>query len=188
MPRVRLLLLSWILVSPLVASASAEEPGADFNKIKRDVLDRIARKDLSPEEVNEWIDFSENVKESVKDKLTVPQRIERALKNPWVFFGFAAQATFMMRFVLQIIASERRGRSYVPVAFWYFSLIGGLMLFAYALKLRDPVFVFGQGLGCFIYLRNLILIHKRRQDVNGRVAERRQRSAATPSTPNDDTI
>jgi len=90
--------------------------------------------------------------------------------------------------VEQIIASERRGRSYVPVAFWYFSLIGGLMLFAYALKLRDPVFVFGQGLGCFIYLRNLILIHKLRQDVSGRVAERRQRGAIPTPTPDDEKI
>lgn len=185
MPRVRLLILTWYLLSPFAAAASAEDPDANFSQIKRDVLNRIARDDLSPEEVNEWIDFSEDLKEAVKDKLSTVKRIERALKNPWVFFGFAAQATFMMRFVLQIIASERRGRSYVPVAFWYFSLIGGLMLFAYALKLRDPVFVFGQGLGCFIYLRNLILIHKRRQDVNGRAADRRQRTATPTPTPDD---
>ena len=33
-------------------------------------------------------------------------------------------------------------------------LAGGLMLFAYALYRKDPVFVLGQGLGVFIYIRN----------------------------------
>jgi lipid-A-disaccharide synthase-like uncharacterized protein len=91
------------------------------------------------------------------------------LLNPWVIFGFAAQFAFFMRFVVQWIASERRGRSYVPVVFWYFSLAGGVMLFIYACKRRDPVFIAGQGLGCFIYIRNLVLIHRR----SARVRDRR---------------
>lgn len=78
-------------------------------------------------------------------------------------FGLAAQATFMARFVVQWLASERRGRSYVPIAFWYLSLLGGLMLFTYALIRRDPVFMLGQALGIAIYARNLVLIHGRRR-------------------------
>ncbi len=77
-------------------------------------------------------------------------------------FGLAGQATFMMRFVVQWIASERRGRSYVPLAFWYLSLAGGLMLFTYALLRHDPVIMLGQALGVLIYVRNLVLIHRRR--------------------------
>ncbi len=84
------------------------------------------------------------------------------LLDPWVLFGFAAQFMFMMRFVIQWIASERAQRSHVPVAFWYFSLAGGIMLLSYAIKRADPVFMLGQGLGCFIYIRNLILIYRRR--------------------------
>lgn len=40
----------------------------------------------------------------------------------WVGVGFFAQALFMMRFVVQWIASERARRSIVPDLFWYFSI------------------------------------------------------------------
>ncbi|WP_134725004.1 lipid-A-disaccharide synthase N-terminal domain-containing protein [Paracoccus luteus] len=80
----------------------------------------------------------------------------------WVLFGFMAQGLFMMRFLVQWIASERAKRSVVPVAFWYFSLAGGLTLLAYAIHRRDPVFMVGQALGTVIYLRNLWLIHAER--------------------------
>lgn len=78
----------------------------------------------------------------------------------WLILGFVAQAMFTMRFVVQWIASERAGRSIVPVAFWFFSIGGGALLFIYALKRGDPVFIVGQGAGLFIYLRNVWLIFK----------------------------
>ena len=77
----------------------------------------------------------------------------------WVISGFFAQGMFMMRFLVQWIASERARRSVVPVAFWYFSMLGGVTLLAYAIHRRDPVFIFGQALGTVIYARNLWLIH-----------------------------
>jgi lipid-A-disaccharide synthase-like uncharacterized protein len=77
----------------------------------------------------------------------------------WVIFGFCAQLMFTARFLLQWIASERAKTSVMPVAFWYFSLVGGVMLLAYALYRKDPVFVLGQALGVVIYSRNLWLIH-----------------------------
>ena len=80
----------------------------------------------------------------------------------WVGIGFLAQSLFMMRFVVQWIASEKAKASVMPVAFWYFSLGGGAMLLAYAIHRRDPVFIFGQALGLFVYARNLMLIHKNR--------------------------
>ena len=76
----------------------------------------------------------------------------------WIVLGFAAQALFTMRFLVQWIASERAGRSVVPMAFWVFSIGGGVLLFVYALYRRDPVFILGQGLGVFIYLRNLYFV------------------------------
>ncbi len=82
--------------------------------------------------------------------------------TPLALFGFAGQFAFMLRFVVQWLASERRGRSYVPVVFWYFSLAGGVMLFTYALLKEDVVFMFGQALGLLIYVRNLVLIYRRR--------------------------
>jgi lipid-A-disaccharide synthase-like uncharacterized protein len=76
----------------------------------------------------------------------------------WIGLGFLAQAMFTMRFVVQWIASERAGRSVIPMAFWIFSIGGGLLLFIYALYRRDPVFIAGQGFGVFVYLRNLYFV------------------------------
>ncbi len=81
----------------------------------------------------------------------------------WVVFGVFGQLMFMGRFLVQWIASERARRSHVPVAFWYFSIAGGLILFAYAVYRGDPVFILGQTLGIFIYSRNLWLIHVERR-------------------------
>jgi lipid-A-disaccharide synthase-like uncharacterized protein len=76
----------------------------------------------------------------------------------WVLVGFVAQIFFTARFVVQWIASERAGRSVIPVAFWILSLIGGAMLLVYALYRKDPVFIAGQSFGVFVYLRNLYFV------------------------------
>lgn len=81
----------------------------------------------------------------------------------WVAIGFAAQAMFSARFLLQWIASERAGRSVVPVSFWFFSIFGGAILFVYALSRQDPVFIAGQGAGLIVYARNLWLIFRERR-------------------------
>ena len=81
----------------------------------------------------------------------------------WILLGFVAQACFTMRFVVQWIASERAKRSVVPVAFWFFSLFGGGLLFVYAIQREDPVFIAGQGMGLIIYIRNLWLIANERR-------------------------
>jgi lipid-A-disaccharide synthase-like uncharacterized protein len=77
--------------------------------------------------------------------------------------GFLGQAVFTARFLTQWVASERRRQSIVPVAFWWLSLAGGLLLLAYAIQREDPVIVVGQGLGVGIYLRNLALVSKARR-------------------------
>lgn len=81
----------------------------------------------------------------------------------WLTIGFAAQAIFAARFLVQWIASERRGRSVIPLAFWILSLAGGLMLLTYAVWRRDPVFILGQTTGVFIYSRNLVLIRREKR-------------------------
>jgi lipid-A-disaccharide synthase-like uncharacterized protein len=80
----------------------------------------------------------------------------------WLVLGFTAQALFTGRFLVQWIASERLQRSYIPSAFWYLSLGGGVLLLAYALHRRDPVFIAGQAAGVFVYLRNIYFLHARR--------------------------
>jgi lipid-A-disaccharide synthase-like uncharacterized protein len=82
----------------------------------------------------------------------------------WLLVGFGGQALFMGRFVVQWFVSERQRKSVIPVSFWYFSIVGALVLLAYALHRRDPVFSAGQALGVAIYLRNLHLIRMERAD------------------------
>lgn len=78
--------------------------------------------------------------------------------NFWLVVGFVGQALFASRFLVQIIASERKGRSLIPESFWYLSLGGAALLLSYAIAIRDPVFIVGQSAGFLIYLRNLWLI------------------------------
>jgi lipid-A-disaccharide synthase-like uncharacterized protein len=85
------------------------------------------------------------------------------LEVVWIAIGFVGQFLFMMRFLWQWIQSERHKRSIIPLAFWYFSLAGGITLFAYALHRLDPVFITGQMLGIVVYTRNLLLIRRERR-------------------------
>jgi len=79
----------------------------------------------------------------------------------WMIIGFVGQGFFSARFIVQWIMSEIKKQSIIPLGFWYFSLLGGVTLFAYALYKEDPVFIVGQGTGLLIYSRNLYLIRKR---------------------------
>jgi lipid-A-disaccharide synthase-like uncharacterized protein len=73
----------------------------------------------------------------------------------WIALGFVAQLLFTARFAVQWIASERQNRMVIPLAFWFFSIGGGLLLLVYAIHRRDPVFIAGQAFGLFVYTRNL---------------------------------
>jgi lipid-A-disaccharide synthase-like uncharacterized protein len=80
-----------------------------------------------------------------------------ATATVWIGVGFLAQGLFFSRFLVQWLASEKAGRSVFPMAFWYLSLSGGVLLLAYAIWRQDPVFIIGQTTGAFIYLRNIRL-------------------------------
>jgi len=80
-----------------------------------------------------------------------------------VLVGYVGQILFGMRFIVQWVASERVGRSVIPIAFWFFSIGGGVLLLGYALYKRDPVFIIGQGLGLYVYLRNLYFVFRERK-------------------------
>jgi len=80
----------------------------------------------------------------------------------WLAFGLAAQLLFTARFVIQWFASEKAGKSVVPMAFWFLSMGGGIMLLVYGIVRREPIIILGQALAVFIYLRNIMLIIKNR--------------------------
>lgn len=80
----------------------------------------------------------------------------------WLLIGLAGQALFASRFIIQWFKSELEGRSVIPVAFWYCSVGGGIVLLAYAIYKKDPVFIIGQASGLVVYGRNLYLIFRER--------------------------
>ena len=81
----------------------------------------------------------------------------------WLIIGFIGQVAFGARFVIQWIVSEKKGESTIPLVFWYCSIIGSIVLLSYAIYREDPVFILGQSLGSIIYIRNLILIDRKRK-------------------------
>ena len=93
----------------------------------------------------------------------------------WMIIGFAGQALFTARFLVQWIASERKRDSVVPVAFWWLSLLGGLTLLSYASYRQDPVIIVGQGMGLVVYARNLMLVGKAKR----RAARRHRRGESS---------
>ena len=80
----------------------------------------------------------------------------------WLIVGFGGQALFASRFFVQLFKSEMAGRSVVPVAFWYFSLGGGLITLIYSIHLGKVglPFMMGQLGGMVVYARNLMLIYR----------------------------
>ena len=88
----------------------------------------------------------------------------RFLADPWNILGIAGQALFASRFLIQWAKSEIEGRSIIPLAFWYCSLGGGVVLLCYAVYREEPVFIAGQGLGLLVYIRNLRLIFRERRE------------------------
>ena len=81
----------------------------------------------------------------------------------WRGIGLLGQGLFFSRFLVQWIASERRKESVLPLYFWYLSLSGGIILFLYAMHIRDPIFILGQSCGVFVYTRNLVLIFRKKK-------------------------
>lgn len=82
----------------------------------------------------------------------------------WIGIGFLGQLFFTSRFLIQWIVSERRRESVIPLAFWWFSLLGGVTLLSYAIWRQDPVFIMGQATGLIVYTRNLALIGRKNRE------------------------
>jgi lipid-A-disaccharide synthase-like uncharacterized protein len=81
----------------------------------------------------------------------------------WAILGFLGQGIFASRFIVQWLHAERVRRSEIPIAFWYLSLLGGIVTFIYAVHIANLVFMLGQGSGLFVYARNLHLIYVERR-------------------------
>lgn len=87
--------------------------------------------------------------------------MEQIIKDPiWATTALVGQVIFGGRFILQWIVSEYKKKSHVPVAFWFMSLAGSLLLLTYSIHIKNPIFMLGFSLNTLIYVRNLHLIYK----------------------------
>jgi len=102
--------------------------------------------------------LAQSIVSDLLEKVSVP-----GMHPIWWVIGFAGQAVFGCRFLVQWIASERAGRSYIPVVFWYISILGSIFLCSYAIRRGDPVFILGFSLNTIVYTRNLMLIGKEKR-------------------------
>ena len=94
----------------------------------------------------------------------LPESLPDHPESIMIVVGFGGQFLFAMRFIIQWITSEGAKKSVIPVVFWYFSIGGGPVLLLYAIWRQDPVIIAGQGLGLFIYARNLFFINREKKD------------------------
>jgi lipid-A-disaccharide synthase-like uncharacterized protein len=85
----------------------------------------------------------------------------------WFGLGILGQAVFASRFLLQWLVSEHAHRSIIPKQFWMLSMSGSVLLLAYSIHRRDPVFILGQAAGSFIYIRNLMLLDREKRLAEG---------------------
>ena len=84
----------------------------------------------------------------------------------WVSFGTIGQLVFFSRWIIQWMSSEKLKSSVIPVAFWWCSLIGGVITLVYAHHINSFPFMLAQAIGIIVYTRNLILIYRRKNEEN----------------------
>jgi len=109
-----------------------------------------------------WAAADAGAADSLLDAALRWAKIDTGWELGLVVFGLVAQALFFLRWVIQWIATERRGESHVPVLFWWVSLVGASLLFVYFAFRREPVGMLGQSIGWVVYMRNLHLLRKKR--------------------------
>ncbi len=100
----------------------------------------------------------------------------------WGGIGLVGQGAFTARFLVQWLASERKRETVMPVAFWWFSLTGGLITLTYVIHLGSLSLTLGQSMGLVVYIRNLMLVSKakRRAAKQQRRAEVLAQATARP--------
>ena len=78
----------------------------------------------------------------------------------WKVVGWAGNVAFFTRFFIQWYATEKLKRVVIPVAFWWLSLVGSLLLLCYSLRKQDSVFIFAYLFTWIPYIRNLVIHYR----------------------------
>ena len=136
----------------------ARVPNSGSDSFQYRVETEEGAEDLSPEEFTQLLYDQHHGRPFWKAFLNVTTPMGIA----WVSLGLLGQVVFAGRMVVQWLTSERQGRSVVPVAFWWMSVVGASMLLVYFIWRKDIVGVLGQSTGWLIYTRNLYMIHMRK--------------------------
>jgi len=82
------------------------------------------------------------------------------LTSAILIMGAIGQLLLNIRFVYQWYYSEKHKSSILPVGFWIISLFASVLILVYASWRLEPVLLVSQGMGIFVYVRN-ILIHQK---------------------------
>jgi lipid-A-disaccharide synthase-like uncharacterized protein len=81
----------------------------------------------------------------------------------WKIIGFGGLVVFQGRWIVQWLYSEKHKESKVPPAFWWLSIVGAFLETCYFLRQQDSVGVAGYCISFVPYVRNLMLVHKKRR-------------------------
>ena len=87
----------------------------------------------------------------------------------WVTFGTVGQLVFFSRWIIQWWSSEKSKTSYIPISFWWCSLVGGVITLIYAHHIGSFPFMLAQAIGIIVYSRNLLLIYRRNNEKNSKL-------------------
>jgi lipid-A-disaccharide synthase-like uncharacterized protein len=97
--------------------------------------------------------------------------IEKLFKNDaipsWLLLlGIVSQLIFTLRFLYQLIVSEKTKNSQLPIGFWGLSVLGASLILTYAIFRKDPVLFVGHIVGLIIYVRNIFIWKKQANHEN----------------------
>jgi lipid-A-disaccharide synthase-like uncharacterized protein len=88
--------------------------------------------------------------------------------TPWKLAGYLGVACFSGRWIIQVIASHKAGRSHLPRVFWYMSLAGSLVLLSYFTfsNKSDSVGILSNLFPSSIAVYNLILLRRKDREAS----------------------
>jgi lipid-A-disaccharide synthase-like uncharacterized protein len=88
---------------------------------------------------------------------TLLQKIGETIFDPWVLLGLFGQFIFFSRVLIQWIASEKKKSIVIPISYWYFSIVGAIILLVYSFHTGDVVFIIAYILNVLIFSRSLVI-------------------------------
>jgi len=107
------------------------------------------------------------------------------LLNPWVLFGLFGQFIFFLRFIVQWWASEKKKAVTIPMAFWYLSVLGTIIILIYSIHIDDVVFTLAQILSFFIYGRNIYIQVNQDKRAKGEAVMKKESEEAKVANANN---